>query len=509
MGQPDVNTTPQAIAKTGTSIGVRRRLIGTATFSFLLAGCVGLLIHVRTVRQMEADNYSALANVLSVNCLRPLTYRQHKQAAEALSVLAQMRKVRSASIIQQDGSILATYERAAPDQGRPSPDARQDVHQYVHPSQLLITASVGTTENRKGTLLLRIDTLTPWSFVTEHFSWWAAAYAGTFLVAIVAAVCLRRGQVQTQTPQRPVATLPVALSSASISTSIDAVSPPPIEPRTSTTSSHLSETAAEALQNVGNVLNSVNVSVQMVRSKVSQSRADRLGPAIGLIQEHRQDLGHFLTDDARGRLLPDFLEQLSQAINAEQCEIRQDLTAVETCVNHISNLVNLQQACATTASRCEFVSAIDLMEDAVTLNQDGLELHGINLERDYQFTGMLHVDRHKILQILINLISNARNALQAATVDYPRLILSITSHDEEHCCFAVTDNGAGISPEDLSGLVQSGLTIRDRGHSFGLRSAALTARDLGGELHGSSAGLGAEFTLIIPVMIGEVCACPA
>jgi signal transduction histidine kinase len=115
------------------------------------------------------------------------------------------------------------------------------------------------------------------------------------------------------------------------------------------------------------------------------------------------------------------------------------------------------------------------------------------------------LDKHKALQILVNLVSNARRACSDSGRADKRLTLRLASGDGR-VRLSVADNGAGIPAENLTRIFNHGFTTRKDGHGFGLHSGALAARELGGSLlaHSDGVGLGATFTLELPLSPAEV-----
>ena len=104
-----------------------------------------------------------------------------------------------------------------------------------------------------------------------------------------------------------------------------------------------------------------------------------------------------------------------------------------------------------------------------------------------------------MLQILINLLRNAKYACEASGKSDKQIVVRIANH-AGGVQIAVTDNGVGIQPDHMTRIFSHGFTTKKNGHGFGLHSGALAARELGGALRVASdgPGQGATFTLELP-----------
>ena len=162
----------------------------------------------------------------------------------------------------------------------------------------------------------------------------------------------------------------------------------------------------------------------------------------------------------------------------------------------------MQQSYAKVSGVFEILPAHQLVEDAIAMNLGAFERHGVFVDRQYSSVPPIRVDRHKVLQILINLIRNAKYALDDVPRTDKRITLSISAPNKQSVHIVVSDNGIGISPENLIRVFAHGFTTREEGHGFGLHSGALAARSMGGALSVASAGTGqgATFTLELPIV---------
>lgn len=267
----------------------------------------------------------------------------------------------------------------------------------------------------------------------------------------------------------------------------------------------MAEVATGVLHNVGNVLNSVNVSCTLLLDQLKQSRIVNLAKLTEMLKENMDDLAGFLANDPRGQKIPQYLISLSIALGEEHHIMQQESEALQSRVEHIKEIVAMQQSYGRVSGVNETLSAEQLMEDALRINMGGLVRHNISVSREYEEVPRVVVDKHMVLQILLNLISNAKYACSNHDNEDKKITLKIHKKDNDHIQIKIEDNGVGISRENLSRIFQHGFTTKKTGHGFGLHSAALAAKKLGGSLnvHSQGQGLGAEFTLELPCVNGE------
>nr|BFD41688.1 hypothetical protein FFPRI1PSEUD_31870 [Pseudomonas sp. FFPRI_1] len=267
----------------------------------------------------------------------------------------------------------------------------------------------------------------------------------------------------------------------------------------------MAEIATNVLHNVGNVLNSVNISSEILSRKLRTSKALGLGKAMQLVNQHRADLGHFFSQDEKGKLLPDYLNQLVEAIAGEQQSMSAELAQLGRSVDHIKEIVATQQSYAGASRLIEPLRVADLIDDALRMNSGALARHQVAVVKDYEQVPPVMGDKHRLLLILINLISNAKYAMSNLE-DQPRtLTLSARVIEGKTLRIKVSDQGEGIAPENLTRIFAHGFTTRKEGHGFGLHSCALAAVEMDGQLsvHSDGPGLGATFTLDIPLISAE------
>jgi two-component system, NtrC family, sensor kinase len=262
----------------------------------------------------------------------------------------------------------------------------------------------------------------------------------------------------------------------------------------------MAEIATNVLHNVGNVLNSVYTSAQVAKERMGGMRLEHVGRVANMLQERQGDLSTFLSQDERGRHLMPFLNKLGQNLVDERQEIVSLLDDVGRYTEHIGDIVKVQQNYARTPRLHEPVNLADLVEDSLRINSAGLVRHQVKIQRQLASLPAVLTDKNKLLMILVNLVSNAKYAMDDVPVAERILTVKMERLPTDHVRVAVHDNGMGIAPEMLTRIFQYGFTTREEGHGFGLHSSALAAQELGGSLnvHSDGPGKGATFTLEIP-----------
>ncbi len=262
----------------------------------------------------------------------------------------------------------------------------------------------------------------------------------------------------------------------------------------------MAEIATGVLHNVGNALNSVNVSAGVVTERLRGLHVPGIFRAVELLDEHKSDLGTFLTSDPKGRQVPDYLKALSRTLAEEREAVLEEMHTLCESVEHIKAVVSMQQQHARTTGMEERLPVSALLDDALRLHALSFERMGIQVRREYTPGPEVWADRHKLLQILLNLLNNARHALMDSGQPDKQLTLRVGPGEGGRLRIEVADNGVGIAPETLPRLFTQGFTTKKDGHGFGLHISALAAEEMRGSLACASAGRGqgATFTLELP-----------
>jgi signal transduction histidine kinase len=261
----------------------------------------------------------------------------------------------------------------------------------------------------------------------------------------------------------------------------------------------MAEVATGVLHNVGNVLNSVNVSAQVVCEKIRTSELSSLLKAAELIRANLDHLADYIGNDERGKHIPRFLVEVARCLADEQKEVEGELRRLLEGVEHVKHVVTLQQEHAKRSTVRDSIRPDDVVNAALAMQDESMRRHDVTVRTELADIPPVVMDKHTVLQILINLISNARQAMDSRP-HRDLLIRTFTTEDGARVCFEVVDTGMGIERENLTRIFQHGFTTKTDGHGFGLHSAGVAAQAMGGSLtaHSDGPGTGARFVLSLP-----------
>jgi PAS domain S-box-containing protein len=267
----------------------------------------------------------------------------------------------------------------------------------------------------------------------------------------------------------------------------------------------MAEVATGVLHNVGNVLNSVSVTAESIQKRVRSSKISYLSDVVNLFQEHADELGAFMANEERGKKIPAFLANLSKELVDEQQRCLEALEELTKHVQHVGDIIQLQQSHSKTKGLIEPTSIKELVEDTLKINAEMITRNRVEIIREIPHLPTLLLDRHKVLQILTNLISNAIYALSKSDSEDKILKIQVNEQKNGRLRINVCDNGIGIPEDNLTRIFEHGFTTKKKGHGFGLHSTALAANELNGSIkaHSDGPGKGAVFTVELPFKTQE------
>jgi len=265
----------------------------------------------------------------------------------------------------------------------------------------------------------------------------------------------------------------------------------------------LADVASTVLHNVGNVLTSVTVAANMVESVVDQSSVTLVNRMAELMNAHQEDLGTYLTEDPKGKRIPTSLEKLGSHLVEEQQTVLNEMKGLVRNIRHMKQIITSQQTMAKSAGKVESIALVDVLSHAMEMSFQPEDAKWMTIHRDYQEVPPVLVDQHQLLQILVNLLRNAKQAMRQQGQEQHELRLRVNYHNNEKTSVVMTiqDSGIGIAPEHLSKMFTRGFTTKQDGNGIGLHSSIVAIQSMGGSMlvHSDGVGKGALFTLTFPV----------
>lgn len=263
--------------------------------------------------------------------------------------------------------------------------------------------------------------------------------------------------------------------------------------------SGMAEVATGVLHNVGNVLNSLGVATSTAQSRLRASPIERVTRVAELFEAQQEDLFRFLSSDPRGRQMPAYLRALGAQLARDAVALEQELQTLDGNLRYLREIVRAQQGFARADDAEESVDVRELIDTALILQ--GRDLKGVEIVREIDELPLVRTDRHRLLQIVVNFIANARDAVSSTGAGARRITLRAVTCADSQLEISVEDTGVGIPAHLLGRVWEFGFTTKTNGHGFGLHSAALTAQAMGGSVsaHSDGPGRGARFGVRIPI----------
>lgn len=267
----------------------------------------------------------------------------------------------------------------------------------------------------------------------------------------------------------------------------------------SSRSAGMAEVASSILHNVGNVLNTINVSINILPQKIASMQIEKVAK-LDQVLGQQEDLSRYLTEDGQGKHFYSYFHELTRNLLYWKAEILSELQSVESNFEHVVNIVNTQQGYASEAKGIEDLYSVnDVVEDSLKMVEAGLARHKVKVIKELAPMNQSLLNKHKVIQVLVNLLVNAKDSLEGCGQE-ERKIRIRSELVGDRIRLEVIDNGSGISEENRNQIFRFGFTTKVNGHGFGLHNSAVVAKEMGGELscHSMGIGRGATFIFEIP-----------
>ena len=262
----------------------------------------------------------------------------------------------------------------------------------------------------------------------------------------------------------------------------------------------MAEIASGILHNVGNVLNSVKVSSQILKERVERSKINSMKKALSLMEQHSADLGDYITSDEKGKMLPEYLVKVGKTLKGEQDNYLKELSNLHSGLDHIEEIVTVQQNYAGVSGVVESVSLSKMMDDVLRMYRDSFVRNKIKAIKNYKETPPISVEKGKLMQVFVNLLKNSQESLIIKGDEEKVIKINILEDEEKKSQIVeIIDNGVGINKDNLNRIFSYGFTTKKGGQGLGLHTSALSMAELNGKIfvHSDGEDMGAKFTVIV------------
>jgi len=261
-------------------------------------------------------------------------------------------------------------------------------------------------------------------------------------------------------------------------------------------SSGMAEIATGVLHDIGNLLNSVNISTQVIIDTVKKSKIQGLLKANEMLLENIDNIGDFFSNNDKGKKLPQYYISLGEILKSEHLKLEDEGKSLAKKIAMMKNVITTQQTYAKTQFFNEKINPVNIVEDAMAIKAEVISKNNIRLNRKYYNVPDIYVQKTKLINVLMNLIKNSTEAMVNNEINNKILTIEINQNEKE-VYIKIYDNGDGILKENLSKIFNHGFTTKKSGHGFGLHTCANSVKEMNGKIIADSEGLGkgASFTI--------------
>lgn len=263
--------------------------------------------------------------------------------------------------------------------------------------------------------------------------------------------------------------------------------------------SGMAEMAVGILHNIGNAITPAKVGSDLLIQQLQKS------PTKEQLNQTMSQMANVIRNDQnmdeseRDRLLS-LTNILPQVIATERENLAWELEKIAQKHNHIAETIDLQMRYANLIGESTEVDLNEMVNDAINMLGTAIHKQTVTIERNMGDIPQVRIDKAKLMQVLINLIKNAYEAM----AETPKRVLTITTSFEDkdgaRVMLFVKDSGIGFKPEESEKIFAYGYTSKKRGSGFGLHSSANFLIAHKGNIKAISDGPGTGATFIVSLM---------
>jgi signal transduction histidine kinase len=251
----------------------------------------------------------------------------------------------------------------------------------------------------------------------------------------------------------------------------------------------MSDVSSALLHGVGQSMNGVQASLHALDSQILRMGVKDVCMLVEELDRHANDLGHYVTEDRRGRFLLPFLNAMSRSLVDLQGGMRAEIESVREGIGRVAVLISEQQRYVVGSNLAEDVDLTHELDHAIRIARLNFDLEGaVVVQREYDSLPGIRVDRPKLLGILLAMTQNAYEALAKRPEAARHLRLRVIADGSKFAVIEITDSGTGIAADLLGRVFESGFSTKPKARGLGLHVAANAARELGGYLQVQSDG---------------------
>ena len=262
----------------------------------------------------------------------------------------------------------------------------------------------------------------------------------------------------------------------------------------------MAELATGVLHDVGNLLNSINVSCDLMLESLNSSLVDSLDKVNNQVSK-QDDISKYLTEDPKGKQIPQLYQKIGSELKNEKNLLISEAKNLQDKIKIVKDVITTQQMYAKVGVHEEEISIWDLIQDSLAIFKSTIDSNTLKLDETIKALPKIKIQKSKLVHILLNLIKNAWDALIGVNDRPKRIYIFGEVESDEFLSLYIQDNGCGIKEENMRKIFTHGFTTKDSGHGFGLHNCANLMTEINGKIYVQSEGenKGATFKLIIPI----------
>ncbi len=258
----------------------------------------------------------------------------------------------------------------------------------------------------------------------------------------------------------------------------------------------MADLTSGTLHNVKNLLVSVKTSSEFISQMAVGDSIASLKKVNKIIRDNFHNIEDFICNNPKGRKCLEYYLKLEEMFDNEADISKKHQHRLSVKLTAIEEIIITQQAYSKGKSLGELVNIIEIIEDVLTMQKSTLENYNVNVIKEFNNLPDVNLHKMKLLHILINLIKNAKEALEEQSVDERNIKVS-TSADDTSVFIKISDNGYGITSENMKKLFSHGFTTKETGNGYGLASSASYMEEMNGKIRAESDGAGKGTTFIL------------